>query len=67
MLRRDSRLRKEYLYRKSLQEKEALKYENKMALKNHLEQGTSLSSRVKKESNEIVKSLIYDDGLEGKL
>ena len=37
MIRRTARLRREYLYRKSLEGKEKVKYEHKRALKKALE------------------------------
>lgn len=65
MLRRDARLRKEYLYRKSLEEKEVRQYEKKMALKSSLERNTAISGEIKRESMELAKQLTYDEGLSG--
>lgn len=65
MLRRDARLRKEYLYRKSLEEKEVRQHEKKIALKAGLECNIPLQNDVKKEALELAQQLAYDDGLAG--
>lgn len=65
MQRRDARLRKEYLYRKSLEEKELRQYEQKNKLKDALETSTSVPYEIKKDAVELAKKLTYDEGLAG--
>lgn len=65
MLRRDARLRKEYLYRKSLQEKEVAHYERKQKLKESLQTNTPLSNDLKCDSEKIAHDVAYDEGLKG--
>lgn len=67
MQRREARLRKEYLFRKSLEEKEQRSFENKQKLKEALDASAPLPHEVKKDALEISKKALYDDGLEGSL
>lgn len=66
MQRREARLRKEYLYRKSLEEKEQRLHDQKMRLKSALENSENVPADIKKETVSLAKQLTYDDGLEGK-
>jgi len=61
MLRRNARLRKEFLYRKSLEGKEKEIYEKKRKLKKSLEEGNSIPSELRDEENELRKKLKLDD------
>jgi U3 small nucleolar ribonucleoprotein protein IMP4 len=65
MLRKDARLRKEYLYRKSLQEKEVAHYERKQKLKESLQSSTPLSGDLKYDTEKIAHDVAYDEGLKG--
>lgn len=64
MLRRDVRLRKEYLYRKSLEEKESKKYEKKQLLKEALDMGKPIPAEIRKESGHLAEQLTFDEGLD---
>lgn len=65
MLRRDARLRKEYLYRKSLQEKEIAHFEQKQKLKESLQNNFTLSGDLKHDTEKVVRDMVYDEGLSG--
>lgn len=65
MQRREARLRKEYLYRKSLEEKEKKQHEQKSKLKAALETSSRVPVEVSRDIANISRNLIYDDGLKG--
>ncbi|KAJ9080446.1 snoRNA-binding rRNA-processing protein imp4 [Entomophthora muscae] len=60
MLRRQTRLRREYLYRKSLEQKDRQIYERKQLIKEALEQGKAIPNDLKKESEELKRSMLKD-------
>eukprot|EP01114_Cavostelium_apophysatum_P012905 TRINITY_DN3006_c0_g1_i1.p1 TRINITY_DN3006_c0_g1~~TRINITY_DN3006_c0_g1_i1.p1 ORF type:complete len:287 (+),score=46.56 TRINITY_DN3006_c0_g1_i1:64-924(+) len=62
MLRRNVRLRKEYLYRKSLEGKERDMYEKKLRIKKALAEGKKVPTELRNEFHDIEKALKYDDG-----
>ena len=61
MLRRNIRLRREYLYRKSLEGKERAEYEKKRKIKQALDAGKTLPTELRNESNTLLDSIGYDD------
>lgn len=67
MQRRDARLRKEYLYRKSLEEKEKRQHEQKQRLKSSLDASQPIPSDLKKDAVVLAKQLVYDEGMAGSL
>lgn len=68
MLRRDARLRKEYLYRKGLEAQEAKMHARTQEIGNVLK-GTSehdtVSYSLRKDAVALAKRALYDEGLEG--
>lgn len=66
MLRREARLRKEFLYRKALEEKEKKLYDNKCALKDALENNRPIPVELRKEATSIAEALSFDDNLPGR-
>jgi hypothetical protein len=65
MLRREARLRKEFLYRKALEEKEKKLYDQKMKLKEALDTNKPIPKELQKEAATLAASLSYDEGLPG--
>lgn len=63
MIRREARLRREYLYRKSVEEQERVLYEKKHALKKALENGTPIPRELKEESQSLSKDLVFDPNI----
>mmetsp|Transcript_21840 Transcript_21840/g.37305 ORF Transcript_21840/g.37305 Transcript_21840/m.37305 type:complete len:296 (+) Transcript_21840:182-1069(+) len=61
MLRRNVRLRKEYLYRKSLEGKERATYERKRQLKKALEDGKPIPTELRKEEAKLRKETELED------
>ena len=61
MIRRNVRLRKEYLYRKSLAGKESLLYEKKRQIKDAIEQGKSIPTELQSEESALRSELSWDD------
>jgi len=61
MLRRNARLRREYLYRKSLEGKEREEYEKKRRLKEALAQGKPIPTELKFEAAQLKHELELDD------
>ncbi|KAL7753881.1 snoRNA-binding rRNA-processing protein imp4 [Sorochytrium milnesiophthora] len=61
MLRRNARLRKEYIYKKALEQQEKTTFEKKQKLKAALESGKSVPTELRKESHSLSKQLMYDD------
>nr|CAD7403110.1 unnamed protein product [Timema cristinae]CAD7427549.1 unnamed protein product [Timema monikensis]CAD7571774.1 unnamed protein product [Timema californicum] len=61
MLRRQARLRREYLYRKSLEGKKRYIQDRKDRLKNSLEQNTPIQTDLKKNALDLQKKLEWED------
>ncbi|NP_001171858.1 U3 small nucleolar ribonucleoprotein IMP4 [Saccoglossus kowalevskii] len=61
MLRRQSRLRREYLYRKSLEDQERQTLERKRKIKDALDADKPIPTELKGEALHLQKSLEYDD------
>ncbi|KAL5515036.1 hypothetical protein EMCRGX_G000149 [Ephydatia muelleri] len=61
MLRRQARERREYLYRKSLEDKERTIYERKRKIQAALDDDKPIPTEMKKEAIGIGKSLAFDD------
>lgn len=61
MLRRNTRLRKEYLYRKSLEGKERTAYERKRAIKTALEEGKPIPTELRKDEGKLRKEVELED------
>ncbi|CAH3141705.1 unnamed protein product, partial [Porites lobata] len=60
-LRRQARLRREYIYRKSVEEKERSTYERKKKLKIALEEGKPIPTELRKDEAELRKAIEFDD------
>lgn len=63
MLRRDARLRKEFLYRKSLEEKEKKLYDQKNALQKALDSNQPLPRDLRANAADLTEALAYDHDL----
>jgi len=61
MLRREVRLRKEYLYRKSLESQQKTIQEKKQKLQYALDEGKPIPTELRKEEADLRKLLAYDD------
>lgn len=61
MIRRTARLRREYLYRKSLEGKEKVQYEKKRTLKKALEEGRPIPTELKGEANKLKVEVELED------
>mmetsp|Transcript_20863 Transcript_20863/g.37175 ORF Transcript_20863/g.37175 Transcript_20863/m.37175 type:complete len:290 (+) Transcript_20863:140-1009(+) len=61
MIRRNIRLRREYLYRKNLEGKHRAEYEKKAKIKAALESGKVLPTELRNESNQLMDSIQFDD------
>lgn len=61
MLRRDARLRREYLHRKGLEGVERSVYEKKRLVKNALEAGKPIPTEVRNEGRQLQHKLQLDD------
>lgn len=61
LVRRNTRLRREYLYRRSLQGKEREVYEKKRLIKQALNEGKPLPTELRKEGRELKLSADLDD------
>lgn len=61
MLRREVRLRKEYLYRKSLEAQQKAIQEKKQKLQYALDEGKPIPTELRKEESDLRKLLAYDD------
>ncbi|KAG0231906.1 snoRNA-binding rRNA-processing protein imp4 [Actinomortierella wolfii] len=64
MLRRQTRLRREYLYRKSLEGKERQIFERKQAVKEAIASGKPIPTELKNEGAQFTKDLQYDEAQE---
>lgn len=60
MLRREARLRKEFLYRKALEESEKKLQDKKQKLKSLLETNSPIPPDLKEEAGELLTSLVHD-------
>ncbi|TPX65290.1 hypothetical protein SpCBS45565_g05271 [Spizellomyces sp. 'palustris'] len=61
MIRRQTRMRREYLYRKALETKDRQIYERKQELREALESGKPLSGSLRQEAEGLRKELQYDE------
>ncbi|KAI7842554.1 hypothetical protein COHA_003791 [Chlorella ohadii] len=61
MLRRNARLRKEFLYRKSLEGKEKELYEKKRKIRQALEEGKPIPTELRREEAELRKQVELED------
>ncbi|KXJ15909.1 U3 small nucleolar ribonucleoprotein protein IMP4 [Exaiptasia diaphana] len=61
MLRRQARLRREYLYRKSVEDQERSIYEKKKRLKLSLTEGKPIPTELRKDEAELRKAIEFDD------
>ncbi|GAB5364410.1 hypothetical protein AAMO2058_000967700 [Amorphochlora amoebiformis] len=61
MIRRNIRLRREYLYRKSLEGKERAEYEKKRQIRAALEDGKRIPTELRNESNALLDNIKFDD------
>ncbi|OLY78081.1 U3 small nucleolar ribonucleoprotein IMP4 [Smittium mucronatum] len=64
MLRKQNRLRREYLYKKSLEDKELATYEKKQKVKEALKDGRTIPTEFKKDSENLRKTLAFDEAQE---
>lgn len=65
-LRRQTRERREYIYRKALESQEQQIYERKQKLKDSLATGKALPTELKKDSQKLAKDYAFDESQEGK-
>ncbi|ORX48906.1 Brix-domain-containing protein [Piromyces finnis] len=61
MIRRNTRLRKEYIYRKALEAKDRQIFERKQALKNALAEGKQIPTELRNESESLKNDLLLDE------
>jgi len=61
MIRRNTRLRKEYIYRKALEAKDRQIFERKQALKNALAEGKQIPTELRNESESLKNDLLFDE------
>ncbi|KAJ2136778.1 snoRNA-binding rRNA-processing protein imp4 [Coemansia sp. RSA 678] len=61
MLRRQARLRREYLYKKSLESQERQTYEKKQKLKDALREGRPIPTELQNEAEELNQALKFDE------
>eukprot|EP00252_Welwitschia_mirabilis_P013234 TRINITY_DN29175_c0_g1_i1.p1 TRINITY_DN29175_c0_g1~~TRINITY_DN29175_c0_g1_i1.p1 ORF type:complete len:294 (-),score=36.16 TRINITY_DN29175_c0_g1_i1:164-1045(-) len=61
MLRRNIRLRREYLYRKSLEGKERLLYERKRKIRQALEEGKPIPTELRNEAEALRNEIDFED------
>ncbi|KAJ3056142.1 snoRNA-binding rRNA-processing protein imp4 [Rhizophlyctis rosea] len=61
MIRRNTRLRRGYLYRKALESKDRQIYDRKQRLKDALAEGKALPSDLRKDAAELQKELQFDE------
>jgi hypothetical protein len=64
-IRRNARLRREYLYRKSLEGKAAEDYERKARLRAALQSGKAIPTELRKEAEELKKEIDLEDDRTG--
>ena len=61
MIRRQTRLRREYLYRKSLEGKEKEEYEKKRLLRQALQEGKPIPTELRAEEQQLRKEIELED------
>ncbi|CAG8440366.1 6272_t:CDS:2 [Acaulospora colombiana] len=61
MIRKQTRLRREYLYRKSLETKEKQIFERKQKIKEAIKDGKPIPTELRKEAAELQKELHFDE------
>jgi U3 small nucleolar ribonucleoprotein protein IMP4 len=61
MILRNTRLRKEYIYRKALEAKDRQIFERKQALKNALAEGKQIPTELRNESETLKNDLLFDE------
>ncbi|CAG8518296.1 7042_t:CDS:2 [Scutellospora calospora] len=61
MIRRQTRLRREYLYRKSLENKEKQIYERKQKIKEAIKEGNLIPTELRQEAAKLQKDLNFDE------
>eukprot|EP00971_Amphidinium_carterae_P228188 4526311-Amphidinium_carterae.1 len=61
MLRRNARLRKEYLYKKALEDREAATFEKKRKLQAALDNNKTIPTELKGQDKKLRQSLQLDD------
>jgi len=61
MIRRNARLRKEYLYRKSLEGKEKAAYERKRKIRQALEEGKPMPTELRREEGQLRREVELED------
>lgn len=61
MLRRNQRLRREYLYRRSLRGKEKEEYEKKLKVQKALKEGKELPREMHDEAKQLQREVALDD------
>ena len=61
MSRRTTRLRREYLYRKSLEGAQREEYEKKRAIREALQEGKPVPTELRKEANQLKKQVDLED------
>lgn len=66
MLRRNVRLRREYIYRKNLEGKERAVYERKQQIKEAIREGKAIPTELKFDSVALRQEMAYDDELHEK-
>ena len=67
MLRRDARLRKEFLYKKALEQTDRELNNRKNRLKDALESNRLIPMELKKEASLLAQTLAFDDNVSGNL
>jgi len=67
MIRRNARLRREYLYQKSLEGKDRVEYEKKRQIRDALQSGKTIPTELKHEAENLNTELSYDDARTEKL
>ncbi|CAO3665497.1 unnamed protein product [Rhizopus microsporus] len=64
MIRRNTRLRREYLYKKSLEQKEQSTFDRKQKIKEAIEQGKTLPTELRKMDKGSKEDFGYDQAQE---
>jgi U3 small nucleolar ribonucleoprotein protein IMP4 len=64
MLRREARLKKEFIYRKSLEEKDRKTQEKRQRLKKALDENQPIPQDLREEASELAEALSFDAGLD---
>lgn len=65
-LRRNQRLKKEYLFRKSLEGKERERHDRKERIKHALQTGKPIPTELRQEADQLKKEMEMDDPLTAK-